>query len=50
MLVARTALDKKVGITLANSGKKLTSIKIRVGLFGDGALSLAILDRIKAGL
>lgn len=49
-LVARTAMDKKVVITVANSGKKLTSIKIRVGLFGDEALSLAILDKIKAGL
>jgi hypothetical protein len=50
VLVARTALDKKVVITIANSGKKLTSIKIRVGLFGDESLSLAILDKIKAGL
>jgi hypothetical protein len=50
VLVARKALDTKVEITLANSGKKLTSIKIRVGLFGDEALSLAISYQIKAGL
>lgn len=50
VLVARTALDKKVEITIANSGKKLTSIKIRVGLFGDEALSMAILDKIKSDL
>ncbi len=50
VLVARTALDKKVEITIANSGKKLTNIKIRVGLFGDEALSLAVLDKIKAGI
>ena len=49
-LVARTALDKKVEVTLTNSGKNLTNIKIRVGVFGDEQLSLAILDKIKAGL
>ncbi len=50
VLVARTALDKKVVITIANSGKKLTNIKIRVGLMEDEQLSIAILDKIKAGL
>jgi hypothetical protein len=50
VLVARTALDKKVEITIANSGKKLTNIKIRVGIFGDESLSMAILDKVKAGL
>ena len=49
VLVARTAMDKKVEITITNSGKKLTNIKIRVGLFGDEALSMSILDKIKAG-
>ena len=50
VLMARTALDKKVVITITNSGKKLTNIKIRFGLLGDEQLSLAILDKIKAGL
>jgi hypothetical protein len=50
VLVARTELDKKVVITITNSGKKLTNIKIRVGLLGDEQLSIAILDKIKAGL
>ncbi|MDI1318995.1 MAG: DUF3568 family protein [bacterium] len=50
VLVARTALDKKVEITITNSGKKLTNIKIRVGLFGDEALSMSILDKIKSGI
>jgi len=50
VLVARTAMDKKVEITITNSGKKLTNIKIRVGIFGDEALSMSILDKIKAGL
>jgi Protein of unknown function (DUF3568) len=49
VLVARTALDKKVVITVTNSGKNLTNIKIRVGLVGDQALSMSILDKIKAG-
>lgn len=49
LLVARTALDKKVEITIVNSGKNLTNIKIRVGVFGDEQLSLAILEKIKAG-
>ena len=50
VLVARTAMDKKIEITIANSGKNLTSIKIRVGLFGDEALSLLISEKIQAGL
>lgn len=50
VIVARTAMDKKVEITITNSSKKLTNIKIRVGLFGDEALSMSILDKIKSGL
>jgi hypothetical protein len=49
-LEARTALDKKVVITVGNSGKNLTNIKIRVGLAGDQSLSISILNKIKAGL
>ena len=50
VLIARTALDKKVDITITYSAKKLTNIKIRVGLFGDEQMSLSILDKIKSGL
>jgi hypothetical protein len=50
VLVSRTALDKKVEITLTNAGKRQTAIKIRVGIFGDEQLSLAILDKIKSNL
>jgi hypothetical protein len=50
VIIARTAMDKKVEITVVNSGKRLTNIKIRVGLFGDEALSMSILDKIKSGL
>lgn len=49
-LVARTAQDKKVEIDLAKVGDKVTKVKIRVGVFGDEAVSMAILDKIKQGL
>lgn len=49
-LIARTALDKKIKIEITNSGKKLTKIKIRVGVFGDEPLSLAILGKIREQL
>jgi hypothetical protein len=50
VLVSRTAQDKKVEITLQNTGKKITNVKIRVGVFGDEQLSLSILDKIKSNL
>jgi hypothetical protein len=50
VLIARTALDKKVEISFTNAGKNLTNIKIRVGVFGDEQISLAILEKIKNGL
>ena len=50
VMISRTAMDKKVEVTLSNSGKKLTNIKIRVGVFGDEQVSMSILDRIKGRL
>jgi hypothetical protein len=50
VLVSRTAQDKKVEITLQNTGKKITNVKIRVGVFGDEQLSISILDKIKSNL
>jgi Protein of unknown function (DUF3568) len=50
VLIARTALDKKIVIDFTNAGKNLTNIKIRVGVFGDEQMSLAILEKIKNGL
>jgi Protein of unknown function (DUF3568) len=50
VMVSRTAMDKKVEIIITNSGKKLTNIKIRVGLMGDQELSQSILDKIKSEL
>lgn len=48
--VARTAQDKKIEIILTKVGDKVTKVRIRVGVFGDEAVSLAILEKIKAGL
>ena len=49
-LVARDAGDKKIEINLENAGDKLTKVEIRFGVFGDQAISQAILDKIKANL
>lgn len=50
VLEAHTALDKEVEITVTNTGKNLTNIKIRVGVVGDQGISLAVLDKIKTHL
>jgi hypothetical protein len=49
-LLSRTALDKRVEITLQKVTDRSTKIMIRVGIFGDETLSMSILDKIKAGL
>ncbi|MFI5356371.1 MAG: DUF3568 family protein [Opitutales bacterium] len=49
-LVARTALDKKVEITLQKQDAKVTKLSIRVGVFGDENLSMTVLGKIKANL
>ena len=45
-IVARTAQDKKITITLNKVGDTLTRVRIRVGLFGDETISRALLDQI----
>jgi hypothetical protein len=50
ILTVRTAEDKKVEIKIVRVGDTTSRAMIRVGLFGDEALSLAILDKIKSGL
>ena len=50
VLVARTALDKKVEITITNAGRKSTNVVIQVGFLGDKDLSFAILEKIKSKL
>jgi len=49
-LVSRTALDKKVEVTLQKVTDRSTKVIIRVGVFGDETLSMSILDKIKAAL
>lgn len=49
-LVSRTALDKKVEITLQKATDRSTKVIIRVGVFGDETLSMSILEKIKAAL
>lgn len=50
ILTVRNAADKKIEIRLDRSARNLTQVRIRVGVFGDEALSMAILDKIKANL
>lgn len=50
IIVARTAADKKVEIRVENTSRELSTVRIRVGVLGDEAVSLTILDRIKARL
>jgi hypothetical protein len=50
VFVARTASDKKVEVMLKKIGDNITEIKIRVGVFGDEQISLAVLEKTKAAL
>ncbi len=50
VIVCRNAQDDKITITLKKTTDSLTSISIRVGLFGDEALSLTLLGEIQKAL
>jgi hypothetical protein len=50
IIVARTAEDKKVEIKISSASDTSVKVAIRVGLFGDEALSIRVLERIKANL
>jgi hypothetical protein len=50
VIIARTAEDKKIKITITKQGDNLAKVQIRIGLFGDEQQSRAILDKIRAGL
>lgn len=50
LITVRNAADKKIEIRLENLARELTRVRIRVGVFGDESLSLAVLDKIKANL
>lgn len=49
-VLARTALDKRIEIVLKRVGPKTTHVSIRVGVFGDEALSLTVLERMRTAL
>lgn len=49
-LTARTALDKKVTVTLKQVTPNTTKITVRVGIFGDEAMSNMIMVRIREKL
>ena len=46
--IYRTALDKKVNVKLSKVTEKSTKVRIRIDLLGDEALSIIILEKIKA--
>lgn len=50
IIVARNAADKRIEVRVEKVGDSVAKVKIRVGVFGDEALSLAILEKIKANL
>ena len=50
VIVARTGSDKKVENTVKKVTDSVTKVEIRVGVFGDEALSMTILDNIKQAL
>jgi hypothetical protein len=46
-LIARGASDKKITVNLARKSDVVTEVRIRVGTFGDEAMSRKILETIK---
>ena len=48
--IVRSANDKKVTITLKTVVPNATSVKIRIGMFGDEAQSRLIMDKIRHNL
>jgi len=50
VFIARTSEDKRIRIELSKETDKVTRIWIRVGVFGDESVSLAILDKIRSDL
>lgn len=47
-IMARSAGGAKIQVTLNKQSPTVTEIRVRVGTFGDEALSKAILDKIKS--
>ena len=48
--VARLADDRKVEIQVTATSPRVTTVRIRVGLFGDEAVSMIILNTLKSDL
>jgi len=46
----RNAKDEKITIIVEKEGEGVTALRIRVGVFGNEALSRSILDTIKGNL
>lgn len=49
-IIARTAEDKKIEITVSSVSAAQAKVQIRVGVFGDEALSQRILEKIRSNL
>jgi Protein of unknown function (DUF3568) len=49
-LTARNASDKRIVVHLKKMSDTVTEIRVRVGTFGDEALSRVILDKINQHL
>ena len=47
ILIARTAEDKKVEIKVTKTSDQLTTVAIRVGVFGDEAVARLVLEKIQ---
>ena len=49
-IIARTATDKKITLTIKSEGGGISMLAIRVGILGDEYLSRAIYDKIRESL
>jgi hypothetical protein len=50
LVVARNASDKKITVKVEKVGEATTEVRVRIGTFGDEALSRVIIDKIKSHL
>ena len=50
IIIARNAADKRIELHLNKLADDATKLKTRVGTFGDDALQIAILEKIKSNL
>jgi hypothetical protein len=50
VIIARNASDKKIELHLNKLAEDATKLKIRVGTFGDDALQVAILEKVRNNL